>query len=95
MRRARGIEDFSSFGRRHARAEYKFTHCAQDAARTFCAQHADGSARDFKLHDQVDAAIRDKCVSLNSFYDNEPRTNQDPPGKINYANLPTSCPWPR
>jgi hypothetical protein len=89
------VDDFSAFGMRHARAQYKFIDCAQKSAREFCSGRPHASARDLPLQARFNAYIRSRCVSLNAFYDKEPRTNREPPGKIDYSSVPTYCSPPR
>ncbi len=85
------VQEFSGFGKRHARAQSKFIGCVREAAQAYCAGHPEAAAAGFQVGPQVEAFAREKCVSLNAFHDREPRTNEPAPGKVEYPELPWRC----
>lgn len=104
------VDEFSNFGKRHERAQFKFFRCLEEAAQEFCNQHPDMAESDDPIrrhderlraltsgrndprpHDLIETYVRERCVGLNTFYDKEPRTNEEPPGKIEYPRVPWRC----
>jgi hypothetical protein len=98
------VSEFSQLGKRHARARYKFNKCLQSAAKEFCEDHDQfipGQHRQTEqenvLRSQMNDYIRKKCVNFNSFYENEPISNEEPPPPVHFGVTPQShaspCHW--
>ena len=82
-------EEFSSFGKRHGRAQVKFNACLKEAATAYCAQYPKAT-----LLGNLTEIARQRCDGLQSLFDKEPRTNVMPPADHFYVDLPPTCPYP-
>jgi hypothetical protein len=71
------ISEFSAFGKRHARAQYKFDTCLREAAKDFSQKQECWTPQEIEWH------LRQECVNLNHFYENEPHSNEEPPPRLN------------
>ncbi len=91
------ISEFSQFGKRHARAQYKFKKCLQTAAKEFCEDHDQFIPGQHRWTDQENALfsqlnnyLRKKCVNFEHFYENEPHSNEEPPSPLSFGITPQS-----
>ncbi len=78
------ISEFSSFGKRYARAQYKFDRCLQDAAEEFRQDHGQFLKQDCWTPQEIEWHLRQKCVNFNHFYQDEPHSNEEPPPRLNF-----------
>ena len=85
------ISEFSAFGKRHARARYKFNACLRDAANEFRSQIS--KKQDCWTDAEVEWHLRQKCLNFNHFYEDEPHSNEEPPPPLNFE-MPRSSTSP-
>jgi hypothetical protein len=78
------ISEFSGFGKRHARAQYKFERCLQNAAHEFVQNHGPASKQDCWTPQEIEWHLRQTCVNFDHFYQEEPHSNEDPPPRLNF-----------
>jgi hypothetical protein len=82
------ISEFSAFGKRHARAQYKFNRCLQGAAKEFCQDHG---PEENALSLTMQNYLRQKCVNFDHFYGDEPHSNEEPPPRIHFESQTSPC----
>ena len=86
------VNEFSNWGKRIKRAERKLDVCLRAAGPAFCKGNPGAKPQsDYPTYEKLKVFLHETCGNLDTFYQKEPRTGEEPKGEGDFVIVDASC----